>query len=162
MTLETKKYEDSADPSCAIGPGGAAHHIAIATRWPDPYVMALYRSTDGGVTWEEQAPIPMKHQGVDRETIIADQTGGKYNGRVYIAGESSVRTTDGSNVPINGMGVWVSTDGGKSFERHLKLVSPSNHYTIGVGNCVVMSDGTVASVFGEWKNYNPNGDRWET
>jgi hypothetical protein len=152
MTLETKKWADSADPACAIGPGGAAHHITIATRYPEPYVLAAYRSADGGATWEELHGLAMKHQGVDRESIVADQTGGKYNGRVYIVGESSVRTTDGSKPPTNGMGMWVSEDGGKTFQTHLKMVSPDNRYTLGVGNSVVMSDGTVATVFGELKN----------
>ena len=154
MTLETKKWKDSADPACAIGPNAVAHHIAIATRYPDPYVLALYRSTDGGATWEEQAPISMKHQGIDRESIVADQTAGAYKGHVYIVGESTVRTTDGSRPPTNGMGMWVSEDGGKTFQSHLKMVSPEHRYTLGVGNSVVMSDGTVATVFGELKNSN--------
>ncbi len=153
MTLETKQWEDSADPACAIGPDGAAHHFAIATRFPDPYVGALYLSTDGGASWQAQPAISMKHQGIDRESIVADQTGGKYNGRVYIAGESSVRTTDGSRPATNGMGVWVSEDGGKTFPNHLKMLSPDHRYTLGVGNSVIMSDGTLATVFGELKNY---------
>jgi len=157
MTLETKKWPDTGDPACAIGAGGLAHHIAIATRYPEPYVLALYRSTDGGGTWQERPPISMKHQGVDRESMVADQTGGKYNGQVYIVGESSVRTTDGSRPPTNGMGMWVSTDSGKSFPSHLKMVSPDRRYTLGVGNSVVMSDGTVATVFGELKNSTGQG-----
>jgi hypothetical protein len=154
MTLETKEWEDSADPACAIGPNGMAHHIAIGTRYPEPYAMPVYRSTDGGLTWTKEAPLSMKHQGVDRQSIIADQTNGKFSGQVYIVGESSVRTTDGSTPPTNGMGMWVSTDKGKSFPTHLKMVSPNQRYTLGVGNSVVMADGTVATVFGELKNSN--------
>src|SRR6185312_6991412 len=66
-TLETKQWEDSADPACSIGPNGVAHHVAIAWQNPKPYVLAVYRSTDGGRTWREEQPIPMKFQGIDRQ-----------------------------------------------------------------------------------------------
>ena len=155
-TLETKQWEDSADPACSIGPNGVAHHVAIAWQNPKPYVLAVYRSTDGGRTWREEQPIPMKFQGIDRESLVADATGGPYTGRVYITGESSIRTMDDSRSAANGMGVWVSRDGGKAFGGPLKLLSPGTRYTLGVGNSVVLSDGTLVTLFGELKNSDGN------
>src|SRR6185437_8858972 len=155
-TLETKQWEDSADPACSIGPNGVAHHVAIAWQNPKPYVLAVYRSTDGGRTWREEQPIPMKFQGIDRESLVADATGGPYTGRVYITGESSIRTMDESRSAANGMGVWVSRDGGKAFGGPLKLLSPGTRYTLGVGNSVVLSDGTLVTLFGELKNSDGN------
>jgi hypothetical protein len=157
-TLETKQWEDSGDPACTIGPNGVANHVAIATQNPKRYVLAVYRSTDGGHTWREQQPIPMKFQGIDRESIVADATGGAYTGHVYITGESSVRTMDGSP-SLNGMGVWVSRDGGAAFGGPLKLLSPGTRYTLGVGNSVVLSDGTLVTLFGELKN--SDGKKWK-
>lgn len=71
-TLETKKWYDSADPACTVGLNGVANHVALAWQNPKLYVLAVYRSTDGGRTWQEQQPMPMQFQGIVCESIVAD------------------------------------------------------------------------------------------
>ncbi len=92
----------------------------------------------------------MAFDGIDRESIVADATGGRYDGRVYITGETTNQQLDGAD-GRNGMGVWVSQDSGVTFGEPLKRNSPGARYTLGVGNSTILSDGTLVSLFSELK-----------
>ncbi len=150
QTLETSHYLDSADPACTLGRNGVANHIALATVAPgQPLVVATYQSTDGGATWHEAHAIPTKHDGIDRESMIADATTGRYAGRVYITGATDIAQTDGGHAEGGGMGLWTSTDRGATFAKPFKRASPAGRYTLGLGNDVILSDGTLMALFGE-------------
>lgn len=150
-TLETKTFEDSADPACALGRNGLATHITIGVIDKDHYGLGLYRSTDAGKTWVRQDDLPMKFQGIDRESIVVDTTQGKYANRVYITGESTVR--DLGNNPRNGFAIWRSRNGGSIFEGPWKRPTIANRYVLEPGNSVVLSDGTLVCLFGDLKDF---------
>jgi hypothetical protein len=161
-TLETKRFEDSADPACALGRSGLASQIAIGVTGIDPetkktrYALGVHRSTDGGKTWTQQEDMPMNFQGIDRESLTIDTTQGKFGNRIYITGESYVRDLSGKS--RNGLAFWCSRDGGVTFEGPFKRETIANHYVLQPGNSVVLSDGTLVSVFGDLKNYDSNRD----
>jgi hypothetical protein len=151
-TLETKTFIDSADPACALGLDGEAAHIAIGVVDKKHYGLGVYHSSDGGKTWTRSDDLPMKFQGIDRESMVIDTTPGKFRNRVYITGESSVRDLGDTNPGKNGFAVWRSRDGGATFEGPAKRETVPNHYILQPGNSVVLSDGSIVSVFGDLKN----------
>jgi hypothetical protein len=151
-TLDTKRFEDSADEYCALGRDGLASYISIGTVNKKHYVLGVSRSTDGGKTWEQQYDLPMNFQGIDREALIIDATGGKYNNYVYVTGESSARDLADTQGGKNGFGVWRSRDGGKTFDGPARRLTIANHYVLEPGNSVILSDGTLVSIFGDLKN----------
>ncbi len=160
-TLQTAK--NSGDPACALGRDGLAILVAIQV-FPDRlakhplfpgephYVLAVYRSTDGGRTWSQPQDLPMNFQSIDRESVTIDTTTGKYKNAVYISGTSDVKDLAGKWK--NGFGVWVSRDGGKTFLGPLKRADADDHYVLCTGNSVVLSDGTLVSLFGDLKKSN--------
>ncbi len=157
QTLETSHYLDSTDPACAIGPHGAAHHITLADTAVGTEVVAVYRSTDGGQTWKEERQISAKHQGIDRESMIADVTGGPYTGRVYITGETGIAQMDAEHSERNGMGLWTSTDSGVTFAKPFQRASGVARYTLGDGYSVILSDGTLMALFDEFVSPDTGG-----
>src|SRR6266853_480035 len=50
-TLETKHFQDSSDPACALGGNGLAFHTTIAVIDKKHYTLGVYRSVDGGSSW---------------------------------------------------------------------------------------------------------------
>ncbi len=104
------------------------------------------RSTDGGHTWSDWYRIP-HGTSVDRQYIIADDTNGKYRGRVYITGQSRVRSIDNESQGL-GFSLWRSLDDGATFERPLvRYGNATKRSTFNPWNPVVMSDGTLAMLF---------------
>jgi len=156
-TLETKRFQDSFDPACALGRNGLASHIVIGMEIDretkkSSAALGVYRSTDGGNTWTQQEDIPMHFQDIDRESVAIDSTQGKFDNRVYITGESSgVQALRGPTTTPSGFAVWRSRDGGVTFEGPLKRAT-ANHYVLETGSSVVLSDGTLISIFGDLKN----------
>jgi hypothetical protein len=148
-TLETKSFEDSADPACALGRDGLAAHIAIGVVDKEHYGLGLYRSSDGGKTWTRSDDLPMKFQGIDREMMVVDTSTGKYSNRIYITGESSVRDLGDTLPGKNGVGVWYSSDGGATFHGPAKRETIGNHYILEPANSAVLSDESLVSVFGD-------------
>jgi hypothetical protein len=153
-TLNTKRYDDTADPACTLGPDGTANYVALSLTPQSGAEVPVYRSVDGGATWRQEATIDVRGSGIDRESIVADATGGPYHGHVYITGETGVHELDKAHSSRNGLGVWTSTDGGATFKGPSLRASPNRRYTLGLGNSVVLKDGTLLTLFGE--NVNPD------
>src|SRR6266404_858994 len=153
-TLETKRFEDSADPACGLGRNGFAFHATLGLNASNKtefnYFLGSYRSLDGGKTWSQQNVIPLNFEGLDRESVTIDRTRKNSDDRVYITGECAVPSLEGPSK--NGFAVWRSRDLGMTFEGPVKRASAPNHYLLGVGNSVVLSDGTLVSLFGDVKN----------
>src|SRR5688572_19805963 len=94
----SKDIYPAGDPACAYATDGtllftglARDTIDVAPRserpyhntfetWPKTKGMRLYRSPDGGRTWEEPTDIGF----IDNQNFLIDRTGGTYHGRVYI------------------------------------------------------------------------------
>ncbi|MBI1872266.1 MAG: exo-alpha-sialidase [Acidobacteria bacterium] len=144
-TLEVHDAPSTAgDPVCPYGLGDNAYFVVLTTK--DPSKMLVYRSSDAGLTWSQPTRLPF----IDRENLVVDVTGGKYNGRVYINGTGSTpRIETGSK---NGIFVFRSTDGGVSFEPPLVRQSAEKENVVGMGNSVVLSDGTLVTLFGHNKD----------
>jgi hypothetical protein len=156
-TLNVTSHVDAADPACTLGPNGVANFISLAFPELSSIEIVVYRSTDGGATWQRQEPVSVRGSGIDRESMIADATGGPYHGRVYITGETSIKELDKVHAPRNGIGVWTSTDSGARFKGPTVRASPMSRYTFGLGNSVILKDGTLLSLFGENLNADTLG-----
>lgn len=151
-TLYSDKGETGdGDPACAFGNNGQAFSVYLepsSTR--DKNDVLVFRSSDGGKTWAEPAHLDW----VDREYIAIDTTGGKYNGTIYVNGTGSVQMmdrpydVDPNNLEI-GISIQRSTDGGVTFRPPIKRLSTSSHWVLGMGNGVILSDGTYLAVYGE-------------
>jgi len=121
------------DPSCAFGPNGTAYVVMFAlTNDGRDAESLLYRSVDGGRSWES----PISHPARDLEWLSVDNSSMQHNGTLYL-------TSDTSPLP------WRSVDDGKTWEKlgtigFGKKVAPEWQ-----GQSVIMSDGTFVWIFGE-------------
>ena len=75
------------DPSCEIGRDGTAfaagiHDQALPDGKTAP-VLSVYRSADGGRNWEPVS-IGVDTHPIDRAYLTVDDTGGVFNGHVYV------------------------------------------------------------------------------
>ena len=150
-TLDTSKLKFSGDPACAFGRGGAAYYVALGTTADDKNVAPVYRSSDGGKSWSEPVFLHGFH-GLDREYIVVDNTSGKSAGHIYIHATGWARAMEGERKGAD-MSLFRSEDRGANFSGPVKRVSVGRNYVLGVGNGVVLSDGTFVSIFGEIKEY---------
>src|SRR5512146_1829919 len=145
----------SGDPACTCAPHGNAYSVILQPAVkPEMDDVLVYRSPDGGKTWENPSHIDW----IDREYVTADTTGGKYSGRLYINGtgsaallEHNLADPDSGAMQI-GISVQRSLNGGVSFRPPYKRFSASPRWVLGMGNGVVLSDGTYVAVFGEQKD----------
>jgi hypothetical protein len=153
-TLESG--DRGADPNYAFGADGKAYsaYIDDAPLSGGPAHFDLQRSTDGGKTWQPGAPLP----GIDRPYMTVDNTEGKYDGRLYAHGSLHNWTTafDGTSATASnktmllGLYLYHSKDGGKTWEPPVSRISASfDRFIQFKGNSVVLSDGTLAILFGE-------------
>jgi hypothetical protein len=132
------------DPVCMYGQGDTAYFVVLTT--VAPRRMLVMRSLDAGLTWNKAADMPF----IDRENLIVDQTGGKYNGRIYINGTGTAPGME-TGTP-SAVTLFHSTDGGMVFAGPaLRVTLPPMGGIEGMGNSVVLSDGTFVTIFGEVK-----------
>ena len=153
QTLETDLGKLAGDPACGFGTGGRAYLVALGgdenVGGEDDSYTYVYRSDDGGRTWGK--PVKLSH--TDREYVTVDTTGGKYDGRVYLNATGLVRSLEdetqyGDHVATS-IALFHSDDNGATFVPPLKMASMSGGYVLGMGNGVVLSDGTFVALFGE-------------
>jgi hypothetical protein len=156
------------DPACGFGPSGKAYSVYLQPAVkPEMDDVLVYRSANGGKNWEPPSHIDW----IDREYITVDTTGGKYNGRIYINGtglagllEHSLEEALGGEgehigtIPI-GISIQSSLDGGSSFRPPQKHLSSPPHWILGMGNSVVLSDGTYVAIFGEQRDQAKLADK---
>ena len=158
--LQVTEGRVNGDPTMVYGAGDDVYAVALVIkdldkpRDPDPEVprddakTVVFKSPDGGRTWAELS----RFQFIDREFILFDETGGKYNGRLYILGQGSVRGIGGtSDRRAHSLQMFRSVDGGKSFTGPIHAAYPTGTIINGVGTGAVLSDGTVVMMFGHTK-----------
>ncbi|HEY7114363.1 MAG TPA: sialidase family protein [Thermoanaerobaculia bacterium] len=156
-TLETANMEFSGDPACALGKNRRAYYMALGWQDDGKVVDPIYRSGDSGATWSAPLLLHSFH-GLDREYLSVDNTGGKFDGRVYAHATGWARPMEGSRQAAD-ISLFTSRDGGASFLGPVKRTSVGKRYVLGVGNSVVLSDGSVVMIFGEVNRYwNDEGD----
>jgi hypothetical protein len=135
---ETLAVVTGQDPTCTFGPDGTAYLVSLA----EPG-MRIFRSRDGGLTWNQTSTT----RGIDREYVIVDTTSSKYRGQMYITGTGVGYGLDSGYMA--GLALFRSRDSGANFDGPVMRISPPPKWTVGMGNNVVMSDGTIAALFGE-------------
>ena len=159
-TLKITEGRVNGDPTAVYGAGDDVYVVALVIKDldtpkdPDPDVphdltrTVVYKSADGGKTWAEAS----RFQFIDREFVLRDSTGGKYDGRLYIVGQGSVRGIGGtSDRRAHSLQMFRSLDGGKSFTGPVHAAYPEGTIINGVGTGAVLSDGTMVMMFGHTK-----------
>lgn len=151
----------SGDNHCIIAPDGRMHFLGMiqgvrpSTVPGASYVGRLFTrivvrsSSDSGRTWREGHVEPPEI--VDRQYLLIDDSGGAYDGRMYLSGSTSVFSLDSTRMSHNSLALWRSLDGGKVFER--PLLTTSDDPLVGGFQSwqpVLLSDGTVVFPFVEW------------
>lgn len=130
----------SEDPACAYGPDGTAYFAAILSGERGDNSV-FFRSPDGGKSW---LPSSVIFGAFDRPFLSVDSTGGRYNGRIYVAHNA-----------LGGIGLQRSVDGGRTFLGPVlrpnleQLKVPLAGLILNSANAVVLSDGTVLAGFYE-------------
>lgn len=154
VSLERRDSTITADAAVAYGPDGSAYFATLA-RW------GLYRSRDGGHTWDPPSKAPPAYAW-DREYLVADFTGGKYHGRVYmnatvfpmpayVADTTNPAPGGGGGGRENAVGLYTSTDGGSTFGNPITRLVSRPEGILGMANNVVLSDGTMMILYGHRK-----------
>ncbi len=158
VALEHRDSTSGGDAAVAYGPDGSALFATLA-RW------GLYRSRDGGRTWDPPSKAPPAYAW-DREYLVADFTGGKYRGRVYMNSTVSVPwATDTSGPGFGGgeketaVALFTSLDGGTTWNNPIIRLVPRPEGILGMSNSVVLSDGTVITLYGHRKPPLPGEGR---
>lgn len=124
------------DPWVAIGPGGQAVFLAL-----DGSRLVVFRSSDGGRTWNDSAATLERHQ--DHGTLSLDTGTGPFSGSVYAVSTQGVRLD--SVRSRTAVFVARSSDWGATFAAPARVI-PSNLHLVAM-NSVVLSDGTLVVAF---------------
>jgi len=126
------------DPAIAWGADGL--HYAVIYRLKanmklpsEPRPLQLVHSADGGKTWA--APVRLTGDQLDRPFLAVDQSGGKFNGRLYC--DFSVKL-DGKTLRL---GIVTSSDGGRTFSPFRYLLA-EGWFNVRGGQSAVLADGT--------------------
>lgn len=138
----------SFDPAVTFGPDGSAYFCVIKDVTPEGRSQLYFsRSRDGGFNWEAPVLIPAAPD-ADREWVVADHTGGKYHGRVYVFLHTATRSLGDKRLPRS-LALHASGDGGASFGAPAKLQALDRRSVFYPGNGVVLSDGTLVAAVTE-------------
>jgi hypothetical protein len=148
-TLQPDDIERTFDPVCTFGPDGTAYFVALASYANRRGETLVYRSPDGGHTWEPPVRLPI----LDREYLAFDGTPGKFAGRGYIHGTGGTRSIDGDRPSADDVTLFRSVDGFKTFAGPVARTALGRAYVLGMGTSVVLSDGSLVALFGEVSEY---------
>lgn len=158
LSLERRDSTSGGDAAVAYGPDGSALFATLARP-------GMFRSRDGGRTWDPPTLAPPAYAW-DREYLVADFTGGKYNGRVYMNSTVSVPWATDSSGPGFGGGeketavaLFTSLDGGTTWSNPILRLVPRPEGILGMSNSVVLSDGTIVTLYGHRKPPLPGEGR---
>ena len=160
VDLPEQRIFGSGDPQVAFGAAGTAYFTSLTNKFDtaskrDRVGLFVYRSNDGGLEWG--APIDLGF-GYDHEQIVVDHTGGPLAGRVYIGALYGY--------PVYRVGIFRSTDDGRSFVGPVEVANGKGEYGINVVNLLVLSDGTLFVPFADFefkpdqRKTNPHSNFW--
>jgi hypothetical protein len=144
---DEKEDAKSADPACAYGPDGSAYFVAVHGQ-AGSHGSAFFRSPDGGKKWLPSTTI---FGAGDRPFIAVDNTGGKYDGRIYVDHTKGTPDLTSNDHPAFGIGLQRSLDNGRTFLGPIERLSLGEEKQIvNPGNTVITSDGTVFTLLVEF------------
>lgn len=154
-TLHIQDTDFSSDPNCTVGRNGRAYFVTVSRQTrgsmsSHDISLKLYSSTNGGESWSKPVTLPY----LDRESIVIDDTKGRYDGQVYINGWGGVGDLEGRNYKT-GLALVRSADEGATFLGPALRIVVGDGYLDTMGNCVVLSEGTLACLVGESKDHAP-------
>ena len=143
--LTLNQYDGYSDPAAAFGPDGSAYFCTITSiGYPEMKTwLDIHSSKDNGKTWL----TPTRLQFLDRPYIVVDDTGGKYQGRIYVTGHKGGFPGIDSVSSPDAVSVYRSTDGGRTFETPVHLVATPDQPIRGVSKGVILSDGTLVLAY---------------
>ena len=133
------------DPQTAFTLQGTALMVALTMNKSDVgkdcASMHVWRSENGGVTWQPASEIPCSPSW-DHEQIIVDTTKGRYAGRIYIGVLY--------DYPVYRVGVFRSDDDGRTWIGPSEAANGGG--TIGINDVtpMVLSDGTLVVPYGDF------------
>jgi hypothetical protein len=135
-----------ADPIVYFDKAGTAYFARYGE------TVSLSKSTDGGRTWQLSGKIAGSP--FDRPFLGFDETGGKFNGRIYAVanghGADEQTITGGWT---HTLALRYSKDSGRTFETGALLTSdPGVEESLVPGDIVVAPDGTVLYIFNSFTN----------
>ena len=144
----TLKQNSHSDPAAAFGSDGSAYFCTISSiGYPEPKSWLQFQSSkDYGNTWL----TPTRLQFLDRPFIAVDNTGGKYQGRIYVTGTSGFPGLDTGSSPRT-VSIYRSTDGGGTFENPVHLFATADQIIKSVSKSVILSDGTLVIAYSQSK-----------
>src|SRR6266496_5102153 len=141
-----KAGERVTDPACALGPGKTAYVAALVYKADGDGQTQFFRSNDSGRTWFKPVTLPWG----DREYITVDNSSANFRGAVYLHATGSVGSVNPQGRPIYVVDLSRSADAGVTFLGPVKVgATEQNHTLDGMGNGVVLSDGTFVAITGE-------------
>src|SRR5262252_3933425 len=156
VSLERRDSTVTADAAVTYGADGSAYFATLAR-------YGVFRSRDGGKTWDPPAKTPPAY-GWDREYLVADFSGGKYGGRLYMNSTVNIPWVSDSSPPgfggtqkENAIALFTSHDG-THFDNPIVRLVPRPEGILGMSNCVVLSDGQLTCLYGHRKPA-PTGER---
>jgi hypothetical protein len=132
---------DGADPQIAFTPRGTAIYLELPTVKNEGLAsspMHVWRSEDGGRTWEKTAELP---GGWDHPQIAVDSTVLEHAGRIYITVIYGKTYT---------LGVFRSDDDGRTFTGPVPVIDGGETWNYFNQNPVVLSDGTLLIPFSSY------------
>jgi hypothetical protein len=142
VSLDSAVLDYTGDPSCAYGPDGSAYYVSsllLPSAAREARRLLLFRSPNGGIAWNP----PDYFTYTDRESVVIDNSGGLYNGRVHVVGSNRIPPSSPSD-----MVVFYSTDRGHTFTGPGKRSGFGTGYrTASASSAVVGPNGTLAVIF---------------
>lgn len=148
--LEITPGSMNGDPVVTYGRGDTVYVTSLMLPPPGDTskknATTVYRSADGGRTWTKSGEFGF----IDREYVVVDKTHGKYAGRVYIHGQTSVPSINGAGNPPS-VALYTSKDAGESFAGPMHRAMVDESAMQAPWNGVVLSDGTLVFVIAHTK-----------
>lgn len=132
-------FDRASDPVAAIGPDGTAFVASLLFNADDPdTAIAVSRSSDGGITWEEPVAIATTDDPGsywDKEWIVADPT----TGSLYVVWKDFTGIGDGGPMLMSR-----STDGGDTWTGPRSITPDRNAFA---AQPLVLPNGRFAVVY---------------
>jgi hypothetical protein len=141
------------DPQIVFTPSGTAIFTCLAFTTDDRgrtrASLYSWRSEDGGDTWS--SPAVDLGASYDHEMITADQTRGRFAGRVYMSALYGREYR---------LGLFRSADGGRTWTGPVEFVNGEGH-GVNVQRMVVFSDGDLMATWGDFSVTPRQDSTWK-